>query len=49
MKGIIPSPGALVRETLVVLGGAILAAFVMHQFPALRAYVRDAMSLTPNP
>jgi len=45
----IPSPHAIAKETICVLAGAILAAFVMHNFPSLRDYVRQGLSLTsPN-
>lgn len=46
MKSWLPSPQALARETVVVLAGAVLAAFVMRQFPGLRSYVRDSLNLT---
>jgi len=42
LKAVIPSPEALARETLIVLGGAVLAAFILHQFPALKDYIKDA-------
>jgi hypothetical protein len=38
--GFIPSPSELTRETLIVLGGALLAAFIVGQSPALRAWIK---------
>lgn len=40
MKSIIPSVPELGREALIVVGGAVIAALVMSQFPALRAWIR---------
>lgn len=37
----IPKPGEVLREALIVLGGAIIAAVVVGQFPALKKYLQD--------
>ena len=42
LKAIIPTPAELGRETLILLGGALLAAFLMRQFPSVRSYIREA-------
>lgn len=42
IKAIIPTPVELGREALILVGGALLAALLMRQFPALRAFIRDA-------
>lgn len=36
----IPKMPELARETLIVLGGAIVAAFIVGRFPALRDWMR---------
>lgn len=44
MKGaasIIPSGGAIAREAVTVLAGAILAAFIVGQFPQVKAWIRE--------
>ena len=38
---IIPTTPEFRREALVVIGGAILAAVVLSQIPALRAYIQS--------
>lgn len=45
---IIPKPVEVGREALIVLGGALLAAFVMGQFPALRAWVKKQWDGAPQ-
>jgi hypothetical protein len=42
---IIPPPTAIVREGVIVLGGLLLAAFVLSRFPRLRDWV-TAQSIT---
>lgn len=42
MKGLLPTGPAVVREALTVLAGALLAAAVMYQFPAVKAWVKRA-------
>lgn len=39
-KSIIPSGGEVVREAVIVLAGALLAAAVMQAFPKLKAWVK---------
>ncbi len=36
---IMPKPEAFVREALILIGGAVLAAVILSQFPKLRAYI----------
>jgi len=36
----LPQSKEVIKESIVVLGGAILAAFVIGQFPQLRAWMR---------
>lgn len=39
MKTIIPSAPEVVREAVILIGGAILAAIILAQIPALRDYI----------
>lgn len=41
MKAIIPSVPEVAREAVIVVGGAILAAFIVGQFPALKQWIKD--------
>lgn len=38
----IPGPAAIGREAIIVVGGALLAAFIMSQLPSVKAYVKKA-------
>ncbi|MDN3923325.1 hypothetical protein [Roseateles violae] len=42
MKGLLPTGPAVAREALTVIAGALLAAAVMYQFPAVKAWVKKA-------
>lgn len=37
----IPKAPELAREVLIVLGGAIVAAYIVGQFPKLRQWMRE--------
>lgn len=37
----LPSSREVVREVIVVLAGAVLAAFIIGQLPELRAWMRE--------
>lgn len=47
MSKIIPSPPEIAREALIVMGGAILAAFLISHVPALRDWIKNAWN-TPQ-
>lgn len=49
MKAMFPSPPELIRETLIVVGGALIAAFLMSKWPAGRQYIKDAWSTPAQP
>lgn len=49
VPGFIPGPAALAREALIVMGGAIIAAAVIGQVPALRDWIKKQWAGTPNP
>jgi hypothetical protein len=41
LKNIIPTGPSVARETLTVLAGVLLAAFILSRFPALQKFVTD--------
>lgn len=47
LPAVIPKPVEIGREALIVLAGAIIAAAVVGQFPALRDWMRAQWGGTP--
>lgn len=47
LPAIVPTPVEIGREALLLLAGALLAAFVMSQWPAGREYIRRAWAPPP--
>lgn len=41
LKTIIPTAPEIARETIIVLGGLLIAAFIISRFPAVRKFVTD--------
>jgi len=41
LKKVIPTPTAIISEGIIVLGGILLAAFVISRFPSLKTWVSD--------
>lgn len=41
LKTIIPTGPQVAREALIVLGGVLIAAFILSRFPALQKFVSD--------
>lgn len=41
MKNIIPTGPEFMREALIVIGGALLAALVLSKLPAVRAFIQN--------
>jgi hypothetical protein len=39
-KSVIPSSPEFIREAIIVIGGALLAAVVLSQLPAVRGYIQ---------
>ena len=39
IKQVVPPPVAVLREGLIVLGGVLLAAYVISKFPAVQKFV----------
>lgn len=42
LKQLIPTPQAVVTEAITVVAGALLAAVLVSQFPALRKFITRA-------
>lgn len=40
MKGLLPTGPAVAREALTVIAGAVLAAFVIGQFPIVKNWIK---------
>lgn len=49
LPAFVPKPPELAREALIVLGGAILAALVIGQVPALREWIKAQWDGAPKP
>jgi len=45
---IIPKPTELARETVIILGGAIIAAAIIGASPRLRAWIKDQWGAAPR-
>jgi hypothetical protein len=45
---IIPVPAELLREALIVIGGAIIAAAVIGNIPPLKAWIKAQWGDTPR-
>lgn len=48
MKNLLPSVPQVVREGLIVLGGAVIAAAVIGQLPALRDWIKAQWADAPK-
>ncbi len=42
LKKIIPEPTAIIREGIIVLGGVLIAAFIINRIPAFQRFVQNA-------
>lgn len=42
--GYIPTSPEFVREAIIVMGGALIAAFILSNLPAVRAYIQRNIS-----
>ncbi len=47
-KKMIPAPTDVVREGLIVIGGALLAAMVIGYVPGLRTWIKNQWGDSPN-
>lgn len=48
MKAMIPTSPEIIREALIVIGGALLAALVVGQFPQLKDWIKAQWLDTPR-
>jgi hypothetical protein len=48
LSSLIPTPLEVGRETIIIIGGAIVAAWLIHRYPAIGAYVRSAWNPPPG-
>lgn len=48
MNKIIPSVPEIARETLIVLGGALVAALIVGQLPSVREWMKKQWLDTPR-
>jgi len=48
LKAALPTPVELGREALIVLGGALIAAAIVGQLPALREWIKAQWGDTPK-
>jgi hypothetical protein len=46
---IVPNAPELARETLIVLGGALLAALIVGNIPSVRNWIKRQWGDTPRP
>jgi hypothetical protein len=49
VKKIIPAPEAVLREGLIVLGGLLIAAYILSKFPALQQFVTSNSVTVKDP
>lgn len=42
IKSIIPAPTEVAREALIVLGGLLIAAWIISRFPKVQAFVQNS-------
>ncbi len=42
LKKIIPAPTLIAREAIIVLGGLLIAAYVINRIPAVQAFIQRA-------
>lgn len=47
VSSVLPPPAAIAREGLIVLGGALLAALIIGQLPAVRDWINRQWGRTP--
>ena len=49
MPKYLPTVPEIGREALIVIGGAIVAALIVSQFPALQDWIKKQWGSTPHP
>ena len=48
IPAIIPNPSEIGREALIVIGGALLAALIVGQFPSIKDWIKAQWLDTPR-
>lgn len=48
LKAVIPAPTDIGREAIVVIAGALIAAFVIGQLPAVREWIKTQWAGAPT-
>lgn len=48
MKTLIPTLPEIGRETIIVIGGALLAAYIVGNFPGMREWIKAQWLDTPR-
>lgn len=48
LKNWVPKPSEIGREALIVIGGALLAALIVGQFPSLKDWIKAQWLDTPR-
>ena len=48
-KSIVPAPRDIGREALIVIAGAVLAAFIIGRMPGVREWIKEQWGDTPKP
>lgn len=48
IKAVIPKPVEIGREALIVIAGALIAAFVIGQLPAVRNWIKEQWAGAPT-
>jgi hypothetical protein len=48
LKQIIPTPTQVMREGLIVLGGVLIAAYIISRFPKLQTFVQGSSITIKN-
>lgn len=49
MSKLVPAPTDIGREALIVIGGALLAAFIIGNIPSVRDWIKRQWGDTPHP
>lgn len=49
MAKLLPTVPQIAKEAAIVLGGAVLAAYIIGQLPGLRAWIKSQWGDTPRP
>ena len=45
----VPKPAEISREALIIIGGALIAAFIIGRMPVVRDWIKQQWGDTPHP